>query len=299
VEREAEAQQHHRDGGDRVGLEQVGRHSGAIADIVAHVVGDHGGVAGIVLGNPGLDLADEIGADVSGLRVDAAAEAGEDRDKRAPEGEADQVADRRVLGLVEPARQDSVVAGDPEQAEPDDEQSRHRAGTEGDVQGGLEAVAGRLGGADVRAHRDVHPDEAGRGRQPGADQEADGGSPAELVVEAEQEEGRDRDQPDRHVLAPEVGSRTFLHRLADLPHPLVAGGPAEHPDGQPDSESDRHARADERKQHGVVVEKPAQSASLTKSAPGCPGAAQFLSNERRARGGRAQHVYDSSPAAEA
>ena len=55
------------DEGDLVALEQVGRHAGAVADVVADVVGDGGRVAGIVLGDAGLDLADEIGADVSSL----------------------------------------------------------------------------------------------------------------------------------------------------------------------------------------------------------------------------------------
>ena len=84
------AEQHHRDRGDGVGLEQVGRHAGAVADVVADVVGDHGRVARIVLRDARLDLADEVGADVRGLRVDAAAETGEDRDQRAAEGEADE-----------------------------------------------------------------------------------------------------------------------------------------------------------------------------------------------------------------
>ena len=79
------AQQHHCDRGDRVGLEQVGRHARAVADVVADVVGDHCRVARIVLGDPGLDLADEVGADVGGLGEDAAAETGEDRDQRAAE----------------------------------------------------------------------------------------------------------------------------------------------------------------------------------------------------------------------
>ena len=47
-------------------------------------------------GMPGLDLPDEIGADVGGLREDAAAETGEHRDQRAAEREADEVVDRRV-----------------------------------------------------------------------------------------------------------------------------------------------------------------------------------------------------------
>ena len=78
MEREAEPQQHYGNGGDRVGLEQVGRHPGAVADVVAHVVGDHCRVPRIVLRNPGLDLADEVGPDVGRLRIDAAAEASED-----------------------------------------------------------------------------------------------------------------------------------------------------------------------------------------------------------------------------
>ena len=64
VDEGEDAEQHHGDRGDRVGLEQVGRHAGAVADVVAHVVGDHGRVARVVLGDAGLDLADDVGADV-------------------------------------------------------------------------------------------------------------------------------------------------------------------------------------------------------------------------------------------
>ena len=81
----------------RVGLEQVRRHAGAVADVVADVVGDHGRVARVVLGDAGLDLADQVGADVGALGEDAAAEAREDRDQRAAEGEADQRVQRRLI----------------------------------------------------------------------------------------------------------------------------------------------------------------------------------------------------------
>ena len=86
--------EHH--GGDdrhRIGLEQVGRHAGAVADIVADVVGDRGRIAWIVLGNAGLDLADEIGADVGALGEDAAAKTGENRDQRPAEAERHQRVD--------------------------------------------------------------------------------------------------------------------------------------------------------------------------------------------------------------
>ena len=84
---EDRAEQHGGDDGHRIGLEQVGGHAGAIADIVADVVGDHGRVARIVLGNAGLDLADQVGADVGALGEDAAAETGEDRDQRGAEAQ--------------------------------------------------------------------------------------------------------------------------------------------------------------------------------------------------------------------
>ena len=58
-----------------VRLEEVGAHAGDVADVVTDVVGDGGRVARVVLGDARLDLADEVGADVGGLGVDAAADA--------------------------------------------------------------------------------------------------------------------------------------------------------------------------------------------------------------------------------
>ena len=57
------------------------------------------GVAWIVFGDARFDLADEVGADIRGLRVDAAAETGEDGDERAAEGEPDEVVHGR-LGIL-------------------------------------------------------------------------------------------------------------------------------------------------------------------------------------------------------
>ena len=96
---EVDRRQHHGgDDGHRVGLEQVGRHAGAVADVVADVVGDGGGIARIVLGNAGLDLADEIAADVGTLREDAAAETGEDGDQRRAEAERHHGVDHGAVG---------------------------------------------------------------------------------------------------------------------------------------------------------------------------------------------------------
>ncbi len=84
-----DAQDHRADvlGGGR--LEEVGAAAGAVADVVADEVGDDGRVARVVLGDAGLDLADEVGADVGRLGVDAAAELGEEGDEGGAEAEAD------------------------------------------------------------------------------------------------------------------------------------------------------------------------------------------------------------------
>ena len=219
-----DAEQHHGDRGDRIRLEQVGGHAGAVADVVADVVRDHGRVARVVLRDTRLDLADEVGADVGGLREDAAAETREDRDERAAEGEPEEILDRRVRRVAEPAGERPVVAGDAEQAEADDEEAGDRARAERDVQRGREARARGFRGAHVRAHGDVHADEAGGRREHGADQEADGSPPPELVVEAEQQERDDRDAGDRDVLAAQIGRGAFLDGARDLLHALGARG---------------------------------------------------------------------------
>ena len=119
---------------DLVALEQVGGHAGAVADVVAHVVGDGGRVARVVLGDAGLDLADEVGADVGRLGEDAAADSQEQREQRAAEAEADEDRRARVLEdhdddrRAEQAEADGEHAGDAAGAERDLQRRRHRAG---------------------------------------------------------------------------------------------------------------------------------------------------------------------------
>ena len=122
------------DGGDGVGLEEVGGHAGAVADVVAHVVGDDRRVARVVLGDAGLDLADQVGADVGALGEDAAAEPREDRDQRRAEGQADQrleyfmQRDDPADAVRRGAHQEAVVPGHAEQSQADDGQPFHVMG---------------------------------------------------------------------------------------------------------------------------------------------------------------------------
>jgi hypothetical protein len=64
------AQRHGGDQRDGVGLEQVGGHAGAVAHVVAHVVGDHRRVARVVFGDAGFHLAHQVGAHVGALGED-------------------------------------------------------------------------------------------------------------------------------------------------------------------------------------------------------------------------------------
>ena len=169
------AQQHGGDDGDGVGLEQVRGHAGAVADVVADVVGDHRRIARVVLGDAGLDLAHQIGADVGALGEDAAAETGEDRNQRTAEAEAYERRQRDRLTGRRHCRQHPVVTGYPQQPEADHEQAGDGAAAERNLQRRIQPLARRLGGAHVGAHRDVHADVAGHGREHRADGEADGG----------------------------------------------------------------------------------------------------------------------------
>ena len=76
----------------REGAEEVGAHAGNVAHVVAHVVGDGGGVVGIVLIEARNDLAHQVRTDVGGLGVDAAADAAEHR-----HGAATQAIARRAV----------------------------------------------------------------------------------------------------------------------------------------------------------------------------------------------------------
>ena len=99
----------------------------------------------------GFDLADEVCADVGGLRVDAAAEPREDGDQRASEGKTDEVPGCGGLALVEPLGRGFRSSQPGRKA--DDKEPGHRAGREGDAQRRRHtALRGLRGAAARRRH---------------------------------------------------------------------------------------------------------------------------------------------------
>ena len=239
------AEQHRGDDGDGVGLEEVGRHSCAVAHVVAHVVRDHRGVAGVVLGDAGLDLAHQVGTHVRALGEDATAEPREDRDEGAAEAETHQGVQGLLHLQAHAVDQHGVVARDPEQTESDHQQPGDGAAPEGELERGVQPRVGGLRRAHVGAHRDVHPDVARGGGEHGADGEADRRGRVQEVPEHGEEDHAD--DGDGAVLPVQVGHGAFLHGRRDLLHPGVAGRLGEDPAHRPDPECECHQGTEQSK----------------------------------------------------
>ncbi len=242
------AERHRRDQRHGIGLEQVGGHAGAVADVVTDVVGDHRRIARIVFGNAGLDLADEVGADVGTLREDASAQTREDRDQRCTEREPEQRLQQvgQVGGgreLAEPGDEPEEDA-DAEQAEPDHQHAGDRTAFERDGERRRDALRGGLRSTHVGSHRDVHADEAACPRQHRAEHEADRCLGAQEHADEDRE--HHADDGDRLVLPCEVGGGPLLHGAGDFLHARVPGRLGENPAALHETINDRSQAAGER-----------------------------------------------------
>jgi hypothetical protein len=176
---EGDAQDHGADVLGGGGLEQVGTAAGAVADVVADQVRDHGRVARVVLGDARLDLAHQVGAHVRGLGVDATAELREQCDEAGAETEADDLegnlghARVQAVGARVEAAKEREDAQHTEQAQRHHQEPGHGAAAERDDDCLLQAALSGGGGAHVGLDGDVHADEARQARTEGAQQEGD------------------------------------------------------------------------------------------------------------------------------
>ena len=200
--------------------------AGAVTDVVAHVVGDHTGVAGVVFGDTGFDFTDQVGADVGALGEDAAAETREDRDQRGTKAQCDQrfqdVAHLLFVVRVVHVAEHHVVAGDTQQGQADDQHAGHGTGFEGNFKTTRQTLgARRFGGAHVGADRDVHADVTGNTRQNRTDEETDGDRNAQQEAEADAD--NDADDADGQILTVQISGSAFLNGGCDFLHTLVTG----------------------------------------------------------------------------
>ena len=95
----SEAEHHGGEYGAHVAFKQVRPHARHVAHVIAHVIGDDGGVARIILGYARFHFAHQVRPHVGRLGIDAAAHAAEQRDGACAEGKARYGADVRKYAI--------------------------------------------------------------------------------------------------------------------------------------------------------------------------------------------------------
>ena len=236
---------------DGVALEQVGGHAGAVAHVVAHVVGDRGRVARVIFGDALLDLADEVGSDIGGLSKDAATNTHEHRQQGGAESETFE-----HLGCVCTEEQHDQAGA--EQAQAHGEHAGDTAGTERDTHRAARFAAPRSSGdSHVGAYREPHAGVASHARKDRTNQEEDRAADALAArvggQREEKEEDDDREDAEGSELPLEVGAGALLHGRGDALHVLGALVGRQHLAHQGEGHSEREQRHDRDNPHPCVV----------------------------------------------
>ena len=161
---DSRAQNDGRDKRDFITLEHIGGHARAVAHVIAHVVGNRGGVARIVFRNARFHFADQVRAHVSGFGEDAAAHAHEECGQRAAEAEANQ--DQHGF-LTEDQKHQARA----DQPQADRHHTRYCARPKRGFQCAFERSARLIGGALIGNRRHAHAHVPGHVRRHDAQNE--------------------------------------------------------------------------------------------------------------------------------
>ena len=209
------------DDGAHVGLVQIRTHTGHVTHVVAHVVGNDGTVAGIVLGDAGLHLAHQIRTHVGGLGEDTAAHTGKQSHGAGAHAEGQHGAGD-VGGLqLEHKAQQGKPDGDVKQAQAHHGEAHDGTGGEGHPQALVQPLAAGVGGAAVGLGRDAHAHEAAEAGEKAAGQECEGYKPGQQMAgshDAQHHDHAGEENTDDGVLPPQVGVGAFADRTGDLAH---------------------------------------------------------------------------------
>ena len=242
------AQHHGGDQGHGIGLKQVSSHASAVAHVVAHVVGDHGGVARVIFGDAGFNFANQVGPHIGAFGEDAPAQTRKNRDQRGAKGKADQRVEQMgqvlVGGQVAVAHQKPIKAGDAQQAQSNDQHAGDGAASEGHVQCRANPVGRGLCRAHVGFDRHVHADEAASTRQNRPNDKADGGDTVQK--EPHQNGQHHAHDGDGFVLSSQVSGGTCLNSGRNFLHPGIAGILGKDPPSCPNAVSHGNQATNER-----------------------------------------------------
>ena len=231
------AQRNGRNNGTNIGLKQVCAHTGHIAHIVAHIVGNGGRVPGVILGDTGFHLANQISAHICRLGIDAAAHAGKQSNRGSTKRETGQ-----YVG----------VAGDQIHEAASQKSKSHHAhahdSTAGEGNGQSFVHSGVFGGSgstDIGFGGHIHAAVAGNGGEDSTHQKGHCGNPADAQSHSYKENHHEYNQN------PVFGHQKCLSALMDeggnLLHPLRTGILRRHLAGQINRKEQRNHAQNGRK----------------------------------------------------
>ena len=208
------------DGAD-IALVEVGAHAGHVAYVIAYVIGNNGGVAGVVLGDARFDLTDEVSADIGSLGVDTAADTGEQRHGGSAHTKGEHGAGDGGGVQLKDELEQGEPDGNIQKAQTDYGKAHNGTGRECHAQTAVQAGAAGIGGAAVGLGGDAHADEAGKTGEEAAGDERKGYEPGK------QTEGSHGTQDNEHagkengyngVLALQIGVSAFTDGCGNFLH---------------------------------------------------------------------------------
>lgn len=214
-----------RQDGTAIALIEVGAHSSNVTDVVAHVVGNGGGIARVVFRNVCLHFSHEVGPHIGGLGVDAATNTGEERLRGCAHTEGEHGGGNGnegcSLSCIHGVKNNKPYS-DVEQSEANDNKAHHRTAAEGNLQAFIEAGTRTVGSACRSVSGCFHPEEARQTGKETAGEEGKG-HPRILHFQNVGHEGEDNgehNKDDGHdlVLLLQVSHSALSHVGCNLLH---------------------------------------------------------------------------------
>jgi len=172
-----------------IGLIKVSAHASHVAHIIAHVVGNGGRVARVILGDAGFHLTYQVSAHIGRLGIDTAPHTGKERLRgsahtegqhrgchldqlhlfgcsRVHKRQSQEVKSFGHVGRgVDPFGENQVPGRDVKQGKPHNHESHYRSTAEGDLQPFVQRLGGPMGGTRRRMRGRLHPQKSTKPRE--------------------------------------------------------------------------------------------------------------------------------------
>ena len=263
-----------RDNGTDIGFIQVGAHAGHIAYIIAHVVGDNGGVAGIVLGDAGFYLAHQISTHIGSLGENTAAHTGKQCHGAGAHAKGQHGAGNIRRLQLEHKAQQHKPDGNVQQTQSHHGEAHHRAGGKGHAQALIQAIAAGIGRAAVGLGGNPHAHKTAEAGKESAGQKSKGNKPCQQLAgchDAQHHDHAGKENAHHRILPTQISIRTLADRTGDLAHQRRSLVKAQHASTRDKGKQQCDDRANKCGQNQVFFHK-----CFPLSFPHCRGIVTFL-----------------------